>query len=83
MYETEIRKIDDQDVEVPKFPNWPGIESSERETDFAMRFGGGLDIYSFGTDTVVITAGADYVLPFGDVEDFDYVSINVGVLYRF
>jgi hypothetical protein len=79
MYETDL--VDDE--EVPKYPNWPGIEYSQRDTDFAMRFGGGLDVYSFGTDSVVITAGADYVLPFGDVEDFDYVSINVGVLYRF
>ena len=41
------------------------------------------DFYSFGTDSIVITAGADYVLPFGDLEDFDYVAISVGFMYRF
>lgn len=65
------------------YPDWIGLNGSDRASDFTLRFGGGLDFYSFGTDSVVITAGADYVLPFGDVEDFDYVSINVGVLYRF
>ena len=72
-----------QQEEEPDFPDWPGIASSESEIAATMRFGGGLDIYSFGTDSVVITAGAEYVLPFGNLEDFDYISINVGVLYRF
>lgn len=68
---------------VPKFPNWPGISVSDRWTGAAMRFGGGLDLYAFDTDSFVITAGADYVLPFGEVEDFDYVAINLGFQYRF
>jgi opacity protein-like surface antigen len=68
---------------VPDFPDWPGIARSESEIAATMRFGGGLDIYSFETDSVVITAGAEYVLPFGNLEDFDYVAISVGVLYRF
>ena len=79
MYETETV----QGEVVPKFPDWPGIAGSDRTTEFALRFGGGLDVYSFGTDSVVITAGVDYVLPFGDLEDFDYVSISVGLQYRF
>jgi hypothetical protein len=65
------------------YPSWPGISGSDRATDFALRFGGGLDLYSFDTDTAVITAEANYVLPFGDVEEFDYVSVSLGFQYRF
>jgi hypothetical protein len=46
-----------------------------------MRFGGGLDFYA--TEHVVLTLGIDYVLPFGDLEDLDYVSIGWGLRYRF
>lgn len=58
-----------------------GFSESDRFTDFAMRFGGGLDLYA--TENVVISVGADYVLPVGDVEDLDYVSIGWGFQYRF
>jgi hypothetical protein len=67
----------------PRYELWPGIDVSDRWTGAAMRFGGGLDLYAFDIDSFVISAGADYVLPFGEVEDFDYVRINVGFQYRF
>ena len=35
------------------------------------------------TEHVVITFDAQYVMPFGDVDDLDYTSIGVGVQYRF
>ncbi len=68
---------------VPRYPDWPGLDVSERWTGAVMRFGGGLDLYAFDTDKFVISAGADYMFPFGEVEDFDYVKINVGFHYRF
>lgn len=77
------RMADEELTGQPRFPNWPELNVSERWTDAVMRFGGGLDLYAFDTDEFVISAGADYVLPFGDVEDFDYVVINVGFQYRF
>jgi hypothetical protein len=60
-----------------------GLGLSETETLRAvvMRFGGGLDFYA--TKQIVLTVGVDYLLPFGDLEDFDYVSIAWGIRYRF
>ena len=58
-----------------------GLGASQSETDFAARFGGGLDFYI--TENVVFSAGVDYLLPTGDVEDVDYVSFGGGVQYRF
>jgi opacity protein-like surface antigen len=58
-----------------------GASESDRLTDFAARFGGGIDVYL--TENIVLTAGADYVLPTGDVKDLDYVSIDWGFQYRF
>ena len=46
-----------------------------------MRFGGGIDLYA--TKNVVVTVGADYVLPFDDLKDLDYISIGWGIEYRF
>ena len=57
-----------------------GVES-RRLTGFAMRLGGGLDFYA--TKSIVLSLGVDYVLPFGNVEDFDYVSLGWGLEYRF
>ena len=59
------------------------ISESSKSTDFAMRFGGGFDIYAFEGDRVVITFGADYVTPFSSGIDFDYISVGIGFLYRF
>ncbi len=58
-----------------------GLSNSERITDATGRFGGGVDIYV--TENFLATVGASYVLPNGDVSDFDYVSITWGIAYRF
>jgi hypothetical protein len=46
-----------------------------------MRFGGGIDLYA--TKHVVVSAEVDYVLPFGDLENLDYLSFGLGLQYRF
>jgi opacity protein-like surface antigen len=53
----------------------------DRQIDFAMRFGAGIDLYA--TKHVVVSAEVDYVLPFGDLEDLDYLSFSLGLQYRF
>jgi opacity protein-like surface antigen len=58
-----------------------GESESDHTTDFAMRFGGGIDFYA--TRNVVLTGNLDYLLPFGSLEDLDFVSIGLGVEYRF
>ena len=58
-----------------------GLSASERLNGFAMRFGGGIDLYA--TKHVVVSVGTDYVLPFGDLKDLDYISIGWGFEYRF
>jgi opacity protein-like surface antigen len=54
---------------------------TQRETGLVTRFGGGVDFYM--TEELVLSVGADYVLPFDDVEAFDYISLNAGLLFRF
>jgi len=51
------------------------------DTGFAMRFGGGIDLYA--TKNIVVTLETDYVKPFGNLDAFDYVSVGWGVQYRF
>ena len=58
-----------------------GLSATARLNNFAMRFGGGIDLYA--TKHVVVSVGADYVLPFGSLEDLDYISIGGGFEYRF
>ena len=55
--------------------------ATERGKSYAMRVGGGIDLYA--TKNVVVTVGADYVLPFDDLKDLDYISIGWGFEYRF
>ncbi len=59
----------------------PGLSGTDTTTGIVMRFGGGLDFYA--TEHIVLTLGADYLLPFGELEDLDYVSIGWGLRYRF
>jgi len=58
-----------------------GLSSNQNENSFTMRFGGGIDLYA--TQNVVVSLQADYVRPFGNLDDLDYVSIGWGVQYRF
>ena len=60
-----------------------GVHGDEDSGDsgFAARFGGGIDIYI--TRNFYGAVDASYVLPTGDVDDFDLVSIGWGFGYRF
>jgi opacity protein-like surface antigen len=55
--------------------------ADDSENAFAMRFGGGIDLYA--TEHVVVSLEADYVFPFGRLDDLRYVMIGWGVQYRF
>ncbi len=66
------------------------LDVFDEEWEFAGRFGGGLDIYV--TRNIVINVDATYVLPVSDFlcavpncdgDDLDYLSIGLGLLYRF
>ncbi len=59
----------------------PAQSDSESDVDFVMRFGGGIDVYA--TENWVVNLGVDYVLPFGDLDALDYVTIKWGFQYRF
>jgi opacity protein-like surface antigen len=52
-----------------------------RRTDFALRVGGGLDIYF--TDDLSLVVGTSYVIPYGQVDPYDYLSFEWGLQYRF
>jgi opacity protein-like surface antigen len=49
--------------------------------DAALRAGLGFDAYL--TEHVAIAFDAQYVLPFGEVDDLDYTSVGAGLQYRF
>jgi opacity protein-like surface antigen len=58
-----------------------GQGSSDRDTEFAIRAGGGLDFYA--TPNVVVTFESDYLKGFNKLNDIDYVTVGLGVQYRF
>jgi opacity protein-like surface antigen len=58
-----------------------GADLSESDTGFGIRAGGGVDVYA--TENVAVSVDATYVVPFGDIEDFDFLSIGFGIQYRF
>ena len=76
-------------------PRFGGGEFLEDRTDLFARqfflarnldrpgrlFGVGADLY--GNERVGVFTEAAYVLPFGDVDDFDQVSIGFGIILRF
>jgi opacity protein-like surface antigen len=51
------------------------------DTDFAFRFGGGMDSYL--TENWLINVEFSYVKPTGDVKDINYFSLGGGIQYRF
>jgi opacity protein-like surface antigen len=51
------------------------------DTDFAARFGGGIDFYV--TEALALQISSSYVLQTGDLNGFDYVSLIAGLQYRF
>ena len=54
---------------------------TDSDVAFALRFGGGIDGYV--TENVALTFDVSYVLPFQDLKNFDYLSLILGVKYRF
>lgn len=58
-----------------------GLGQSEDEGRFAARLGGGVDLYL--TEHILGTVGASYVIPDDDLHDFAYVSVILGLGYRF
>jgi len=58
-------------------------DDSKTKTDGVLRAGLGLDVYV--TPEVAIETKVDYVLPFTDTGliDTDYLSVRLGVIYRF
>jgi opacity protein-like surface antigen len=55
--------------------------SENSETDFAARFGGGIDFYV--TEALALQLSSSYVLQTGDLDGLDYVSLVAGLQYRF
>jgi len=51
------------------------------KTMVALRFGGGIDVYA--TRHLFVNLGVDYVLPVTGVTNFEYISVNAGLGYRF
>ncbi len=58
-----------------------GSFGSVDDTAFIFRFGGGLDLYL--TKKLAFQVSSSYVLPTGDLDDFAYVSLVLGLQYRF
>lgn len=57
-------------------------DSSDDESEFAPRFGGGLEVLVWRN--LLATVEVVYVMPTsGDLEDLDYVAAAVGLQYRF
>jgi opacity protein-like surface antigen len=59
----------------------PAPLSNTNDASFTMRFGGGIDVYA--TENIVVRGEASYVLPTGHLHDLKYVSIGLGVHWRF
>ena len=62
--------------------------ASVSDTDFAARFGGGIDFYSSqlgksGRTNLSLGVTASYVLTTGAIDGFDYVSLVLGFQYHF
>jgi opacity protein-like surface antigen len=56
-------------------------DDANREDDFAFRSAVGLDLYL--TPHWALFGEAAYMLPTGDVKDFDYATYGAGFLFRF
>ena len=55
--------------------------ASGNKTDYAMRFGGGVDFYA--TKHIVASLEGSYVLPTGRLQGWDYYTFGLGMQYRF
>ena len=54
---------------------------SRKYTDFVVRLGGGIDVYT--TKHVVVNIGATYLFPLGEVSDVEMFTVGGGIEYRF
>jgi hypothetical protein len=54
---------------------------SGSRTEFAARFGTGIDFYF--SEHWVLNFEASYVLPTGDLSEYDYIGGGMGLEYRF
>ena len=59
----------------------PGFDRTISESDLAARFGGGVDYWV--TESISLGLTTSYILTTGDVEDLDYISLALGIQYRF
>lgn len=64
----------------PAAPDLP-LPERDRNTEFALRFGAGIDVYA--TKRIALTLETNYVLPVDELEDLQYLSVGLGVQYRF
>jgi hypothetical protein len=55
--------------------------SDSDELDFSARFGGGIDVYV--SDHIALQAASSYVLATGDLAGVNYVSVGLGLHYRY
>ena len=58
-----------------------GAGLSDSRTEFAISAGGGVEIYM--SENVFLDAGIAYIIPFGDLDGFDHVSIRGAIGYRY
>lgn len=56
-------------------------EKKGEDEGFFARMGGGVDLYL--TDNLVVELEISYVLPAGDLDDFQFATFGGGLLYRF
>ncbi|GAH38278.1 unnamed protein product, partial [marine sediment metagenome] len=59
----------------------PDSTVAESNADWAVRTGGGMDVYF--TPHVGVTFEAVHVFTIGDIKDNDHYSMGAGVFYRF
>jgi hypothetical protein len=63
--------------------NYPGVNRANDPSpgdDFAMRFGAGFDAHL--SDLISIGPEVAYVLPFGDIDDLDMVTVGLGLQFN-
>lgn len=58
-----------------------GLSAREDDFEFAVRLGGGLEVYL--NENFAVTAGVDYIIPTGDLDDLDLVTFGAGVKFKF
>jgi len=59
----------------------PGLMSMDGTTEYATRFGGGIDIYM--TRSIGLTLGVSYLMPIGALKNLDSATGDIGLFYRF